>query len=211
MARADLTAGRRRSSDPSGQQPQDDLQPVARLLAQLLDQAAQTHWYGYQRALQHANPERAHVLEERARRYEEMRDLCHAYMWQPKVRPRRLSVSERDELNAIFYRLTHKPEPQPRRIARTPSGNYGHAALYDECRLLATTPVGNRNNATASASFKIGRVVGAGLLDHDEAYSNLLGAAIACGLSERESRPVIRSGLRAGAQKLRPITEGNTA
>jgi hypothetical protein len=214
----------------SGRAPQapDHLQPVGRNIARLLDRAAETHWRGYQLALLHGDPERALVLEGRARRYEEMRDLCHAYMWQPKVRPARLSSAERAELHRLVYARRSQQRPEKRRSfsvvhhgAHHGAGDectnvhftkaYGWEVLCAECRRVADTPAGNRNNVLASASFKVGQRVGADLLDHDTAYGNLLGAALACGLSERESRPVIRSGLRAGECKPKPIPERNTA
>jgi hypothetical protein len=86
-------------------------------------------------------------------------------------------------------------------LARTRNRTYGVAVLDAECWRVARTPAGNRNNTLASAAFKVGRgAVGPGYLDHDEAFANLLGAALDCGLSEREARPVIRSGIRAGAR-----------
>ena len=77
---------------------------------------------------------------------------------------------------------------------------YGIAVLDSECWRVARTPKGNRHNTLVSAAFKVGRRVGAGLVDHDEAFSNLLGAALDCGMAERRARPAIRSALRAGAR-----------
>jgi hypothetical protein len=84
---------------------------------------------------------------------------------------------------------------------KPPNRAYGVAVLDAECWRVAQTPAGNRNNTLASAAFKVGRgAVGPGYLGHDEAFANLLGAALDSGLPEREARPVIRSGLRAGAR-----------
>jgi hypothetical protein len=83
---------------------------------------------------------------------------------------------------------------------------YGIAVLDAECWRVAETPPGNRNNVLASAAFKVGSgAVGPGFVDHNEAYSNLLGAALACGLPEREARAVIRKSLPAGARRPRPM------
>jgi hypothetical protein len=206
-------------STPTGRGSQAP-EVAGRLLARLLDRSAQTQRRGMQVAYLRGRPEQAAELERRARRFEELRDLAHAYDWQPKVRPARLSAEERAELNRMFTsrlqrrsRGTPASPPVVSELVTAHHGNrersYGRAALYDECRRCATTPAGNRNNTVASAAFKCGQLVGAGLLERNEAYSNLLGAALDSGLPEVEARSVIRTGLSAGAQRPRPLRPVN--
>jgi hypothetical protein len=126
---------------------------------------------------------------------------------QRPVKRRRFSVVSAD---ALTGRTGNRKRRSPTGRATSNTKNrdraYGIAVLDAECQRVAGTPTGNRNNTLASASFKVGRgAVGPGYLEHDEAFSNLLGAALDCGLSEREARPVIRSGLRAGARKPREV------
>jgi hypothetical protein len=71
-------------------------------IARLLVRSAALYWRGYQRALLHGKGERARDLEAMACRYEETADLCDAFAWEPKVRPRRLSTEERARLDRIL-------------------------------------------------------------------------------------------------------------
>lgn len=79
---------------------------------------------------------------------------------------------------------------------------YRATALEGECTRVASTQAGERNNVLASASFKLGQLVPDGL-DEDEATDRLLDAARDAGLSDREARATIRSGLRSGQSKPR--------
>jgi hypothetical protein len=146
--------------------------------------------------------------------------VAEAKAWEPWVKLPKLSTDERAEINRIFDGLLQRRETRhsfsvvsgPQRFAHTGKRGanreraYGIAVLDAECWRVARTPAGNRNNTLASAAFKVGRgAVGPGYLERGEAFSNLLGAALTSGLPERESRPVIRTGLSAGAQKPRPL------
>jgi hypothetical protein len=187
--------------------------PAASLteIARLLNRCAELYWRGMQHAYSHGQPEEARVLETTARRYEETAELCRAYAWKPKVRVPAGSPFISAEMYDKLTRSQQAPVKRrsfsvlPGQGARRHTRNYGIAALDAECWRVAKTPPGDRNNTLASAAFKVGRVVGAGVLDEHEAFSNLLGAALDCGLTEREARPVIRSGLTAGARKPRAL------
>jgi len=75
---------------------------------------------------------------------------------------------------------------------------YGQAALDGECDRLRATAEGVRNNTLNECAFNVGQLVGDGRLDRTDAEGELLMAALACGLGERESKATIASGLDAG-------------
>lgn len=80
---------------------------------------------------------------------------------------------------------------------------YVRKALEDECAAVASAPEGQRNAQLNQSSFAIGRYVGGGELDEQEAVNALQQAAAACGLGEAESDKTIRSGLTAGTAEPR--------
>lgn len=102
--------------------------------------------------------------------------------------------------------LTPPPRPPCERVRVDRPGDLGRyvrAALDDECREVARTPEGGRNDRLNVAAYNLGRLVGAGALDADTARCELLDAAAACGLGEREAGDTIKSGLTAGAARPR--------
>lgn len=81
------------------------------------------------------------------------------------------------------------------------AGRWARAALAAECDALRnmTREGSGRNNALNAAAYKLGRRVGAGYLDRNEAASALYAAASGwLGHTERELRNTIASGLNAG-------------
>jgi hypothetical protein len=87
-------------------------------------------------------------------------------------------------------------------VSRGPRPNYVAAALSAELEAVRSAPQGTRNGQLNTSSLKLGRLVGAGLLDQDEAVQQLTTAAAACGLT-RDDGPAsvartIRSGMTAG-------------
>ena len=79
-------------------------------------------------------------------------------------------------------------------------------AVESECRAVATTPEGSRNHRLNQAAFSLGTLVGAQVLDAEDARARLLDAALAAGLDERESFRTIASGLSAGERQPRQMT-----
>jgi hypothetical protein len=79
------------------------------------------------------------------------------------------------------------------------------AALRAECRKVAAATVGTRNDRLNSAAFAVATLIGAGLLDPDEAASALLAAAAQCALPETEARKTIASGFCAGFAQPRQV------
>jgi hypothetical protein len=91
-----------------------------------------------------------------------------------------------------------QPATAPQVPIRGPRPHYVQKALVDECETVRTTPRGNRNGQLNTSALKLGRLVGAGLLDEKAAVDALRGAALDAGLEPRETLRTIASGLRAG-------------
>ncbi len=88
----------------------------------------------------------------------------------------------------------------------TPVGDrYGRAALAGELMGLARTPEGSRNHSLNRAAFRLGQLVGAGLLDDDLVRRRLTIAAQQIGLGAREAMRTIDSGMTAGMNDPRPV------
>jgi hypothetical protein len=78
---------------------------------------------------------------------------------------------------------------------------YAAAALEAEADRVARARVGTRNDTLNRASFALGRLVGAGLLDAWLVTQELTDAARFAGLGRAEIRRTIRSGLTAGRRQ----------
>ncbi|MEO5333003.1 MAG: AAA family ATPase, partial [Magnetococcus sp. YQC-5] len=74
---------------------------------------------------------------------------------------------------------------------------YGRRALVAECALLING-TGGRNDALNKSAFKIGQLVGGGVLDRAEAEQHLSDAARQIGLETLEIRATLKSGLDRG-------------
>ena len=83
---------------------------------------------------------------------------------------------------------------------------YVQRAFDAEIARVRAAPEGTRNATLNAAAFSIGQLVGAAWarLDRTTAESELLSAALACGLEEHESLATRRSGLDAGIADPRP-------
>ena len=104
--------------------------------------------------------------------------------------------------------LTAPPAPaapralQLRGQALTP---YVLAAVEGESREVALAPAGQRNQRLNGAAYRLGQLVGAGLVPEAAVTEILLAAAQTAGLGDRESQATVRSGLRAGARHPRDL------
>lgn len=92
------------------------------------------------------------------------------------------------------------------RIA-TESSPYGFVACAQECRCVAGTAKGGRNNQLNKSAFKLGQLVGGGELVEQEAENHLRAAARECGLTDVEAFGTINSGLQAGKKHPRSSSE----
>jgi hypothetical protein len=108
-----------------------------------------------------------------------------------------------------LWEVLDPPKPSPSREGfRVLQGGrgYGYAALVAECERVRTAPEGCRNDTLNRASFNLGQLVGAGLLDLRGVAVALWDAAAACGLPESEAERTIESGLNAGMANPRRVT-----
>jgi len=96
-----------------------------------------------------------------------------------------------------------KPAENVTRPIPSEIGPYIRKAVEDECKAVASAPVGQRNAQLNQSSFSLGRYVGGGEISKEEAVQHLHQAAAACGLDESEADKTIASGLRAGVQEPR--------
>jgi hypothetical protein len=86
---------------------------------------------------------------------------------------------------------------------------YGEAALAAELERVRTTPQGQRNNTLNEVACKLaGLHAGGELLDVRE---NLVSAAMAAGLPEREARKTVESGWKKGLQQPRSAPAAQAA
>jgi hypothetical protein len=92
-----------------------------------------------------------------------------------------------------------------RPVERRGSGKYAQSALAAEIRRVTSSVPGHRNNDLNAASFNLGTLVGAGMLDVADVVHALFIAADECGLPKEEAERTIRSGLCAGAANPREV------
>src|SRR5262245_8148284 len=95
--------------------------------------------------------------------------------------------------------------PRPIRLAQVGLKPYVLAAIEGEAREVAAAPAGQRNDRLNLAAYRLGQLVGAGLVWEASVTEVLRLAAQAAGLGEREALATIRSGLRAGVRHPRDV------
>jgi hypothetical protein len=127
-----------------------------------------------------------------------------SYTWVP-------GSSRLPEVPAWMLDHLRPPERRPSPPSRTDCRSWGtssawaRTALDRELDLVRAATEGNRNATLNRAAFSLGQIVGGGGLDAAEVESLLLGTAGGIGLSERESRLTVASGMRAGADEPRHV------
>lgn len=83
---------------------------------------------------------------------------------------------------------------------------YALSALDKEIDALESASEGTRNDQLNEAAFKLGTLVGAGVLDRETVASVLEESALRIGLNHRETLATIRSGLGAGEAEPRDLS-----
>ena len=103
-----------------------------------------------------------------------------------------------------LVKLLRKPErptgpPRMVTVPRAAALSIAQGVLADRARQVAIAPASRRNVTLNANAFYLGSYfVAAGLLDSAEVWAALTDAAMAAGLSDRETRATIASGLSAG-------------
>ena len=85
--------------------------------------------------------------------------------------------------------------------------SYVDSAIRAECIELREHEKGGRNHRLNEAAFKLGTLVGAGVLDYERAREELYEAALEAGLTPAESKKTIKSGLKSGEKKPRDLSD----
>ena len=106
----------------------------------------------------------------------------------------------------------HPPErsrpTQPSDLDSARRDAWTRAALCGELDRLQRAPQGARNDTLNRVAYRLGQIVGAGLLPEHDAESILVDRAIAIGLGDREAHATTRSGLTAGQAKPCDVRSG---
>lgn len=105
-----------------------------------------------------------------------------------------------EEPRTALARPTTSRPSGPARPCTGTASHYAMAALRREAENVAVSREGARNDALNRAAFKIGTLVGGGEVDRQDVETELLPAAIRCGLPEREAQRTIASGIASGME-----------
>jgi hypothetical protein len=93
----------------------------------------------------------------------------------------------------------------PVRLDRTRVSAYVAAAIEGEAREVSGATKGVRNHRLNLAAYRLGQLVGAGLVSENTVREALHISAESAGLGRREANATIRSGLVAGIKQLRAL------
>jgi hypothetical protein len=110
------------------------------------------------------------------------------YLWKDGHRPGQAPLAKPPTW------LLEYPNPP----ATTTGKGYASAALASEEQQLLQTPPGQRNHRLNLAAFRLARFIATQALDQADIEDVLFDAAKRLGLTDREARATIASGLRAG-------------
>lgn len=88
---------------------------------------------------------------------------------------------------------------------KTTGKGYGQTALEQECAAVAATQIGNRNRQLIKSARHIGQLVGAGVIDRDEAEEALIQAGLESGLKWKEAADAVYSALDFGEASPREL------
>jgi hypothetical protein len=124
-----------------------------------------------------------------------------------------------EELTALYTEVVERrlaakqrPAPTTTKTKAAPGGDtpYCLKALEDECRQLATTGSGARNDQLNTAAFNMGRYVGGYGISRSTVERELFSACVQNGLvkeDEQAVRSTLRSGIEAGMKQSKSVPE----
>jgi hypothetical protein len=99
----------------------------------------------------------------------------------------------------LLRALEPPPEPSWRRPV-VDTSDAARSGLYRAALRVIHAPPGQRNAALNRSAFRVGVLIGTGLLGHQEAVDSLYGAGRAAGLDDRETKGTIKSGIAGGVR-----------
>jgi len=102
---------------------------------------------------------------------------------------------------------TPAPSPSREPVTGRRRSAYGEAALRRSADTVSSAPEGTRNDTLNREAFRLGRLVGGGVLDQNDAATALRCAARKAGLPPSEAESTIASGLTAGLSRPRSISD----
>ena len=138
------------------------------------------------------------VFEGGAYRVEREAAVAHLPTWLAEELEQRRAPAE---ISPPEQRPSAAPVGGRRRTA------YGTAALRRAAASVESAREGTRNHTLNREAFRLGRLVGGGILDHEQAAAALRRAARKAGLPPDETDKTITSGLTAGIARPRSIPE----
>lgn len=112
-----------------------------------------------------------------------------------------------DWLVGLLRKQEQRREVAPQSLPVAHGDAWARAAADGELRHLREATPGIRNSTLNRVSFKLGQIVGAGLLDQSEIERSLVDAGVGVGLGEREAAQTVRSGVAAGIEAPRAPTD----
>lgn len=129
-------------------------------------------------------------------------DTGRPYEWAPGLSPDEVELAEfpehlLEQLRSDRPRVEKKPTGL-RRDRRSDATESARRVLGDARSRIARASEGERNETLNRQAFRLGRWVGADLIDRREVENTLSTTALGIGLSEREVRATLKSGIDAG-------------
>jgi hypothetical protein len=99
----------------------------------------------------------------------------------------------------VLERLAERERrPEPRGSSVSAPTAWARAAFDGEIGRVRTAVEGTRNDTLNRVAYRLGQIVGAGVLPEEDVERALVSEAVAIGLGEREAVRTVRSGLTAG-------------
>jgi hypothetical protein len=115
------------------------------------------------------------------------------------------SVIDVLERQAHLLRTRSAPRFPTRRRNPGERNRYGLAALTREASLVRAAVSGTRNETLNLAAFRLGQLIGPGVIEREVVEEVLFEAASRAGLGEWEIHRTIRSGIEAGQKHPRSV------